>query len=355
MPDHVPIPRSLDELTADWLSGALQTRFPGVRVATCEVKEVIGGSATKVQLSVTYDGDAAGQLPSRFYAKTALEEHAMPIVPGNAQEIRFYSEVAPEVPVRVPTFYYGAVADDLSQSILLLEDLTLADATFCRATEAMSTDQAATVVEQLAALHALWWENAEKLPAARFTDAHVAADALAQTLLSPAHWERSLASEQCRSVPPALRDRDLIVDLVHKVWQLDAGLPQCLTHGDPHLGNLYLSKSGEPGFLDWQTLRRGPWQQDYTYFLVGALEPADRRVAERDLLRTYLDALAANGAPAPMFDDAWLDYRRHLIHGFLWVVCPVEMQPVDIITANVERFAAAIDDLDAAGALASLG
>lgn len=354
MTDAIPVPRSLDEVTADWLSAALGTRFPGVRVASCDVSAVIGGSATKLQLSVTYDQQPAEPLPPSFYAKTALEEHGMAIVPGNAQEIRFYDAVAPEVPVQVPRFYYGAVADDMSQSILLLEDLTLADVTFCRATSALSVDQAAAVVEQLAALHALWWENDDKLPAAQFTDAHVAADGLAQTLLSPAHWERSLAGEQGRHVPAALHDRQVVVDMVYKLWHLDAELPQCLNHGDSHLGNLYVTADGRPGFLDWQTLRRGPWQQDYTYFLVGALDPEDRRASERELLRTYLAALAAAGAPAPSFDDAWLDYRRHLVHGFLWVVCPVEMQPIDVISANVERFATAVFDLDTVGALAAL-
>ena len=349
----VAVPRSVDDLTAEWLTAALGTRFPGVRVAGCDVSSVVGGSATKIRLAVTYDAQPAEPLPPRFLAKTALEGHGMSIVPGNAQEIHFYADVAPAVPVRTPRFYYGAVADDLSQSILLLEDLTLAGATFCRATEPLSVDQAAAVVEQLAALHALWWADDERLPAAQFTDAHLAADALAQTLLSPEHWERSLAGEQCRSVPTGLRDRRRVVDMVETLWRLDGVLPQCLNHGDAHLGNLYLTHDGHPGFVDWQTLRRGPWQQDYTYFLVGALDPDDRRAAEADLLRTYLTALGAGGAPAPSFDDAWLDYRRHVVHGCLWAVCPVEMQPVDVIGANVERFAAAFDDLDTASALAS--
>jgi hypothetical protein len=36
----------------------------------------------------------------------------------------------------------------------------------------------------------------------------------------------------------------------------------------------------------------------------------------------------------------------------LWVVCLLEMQPVDIIEANVTRFSAAMTDLDAVAALA---
>ena len=68
MTDAVPVPRSVDDLTAAWLTAALDTRYPGVRVASCEVSAVVGGSATKLQLSVTYERQPATPLPPRLYA-----------------------------------------------------------------------------------------------------------------------------------------------------------------------------------------------------------------------------------------------------------------------------------------------
>jgi hypothetical protein len=79
--------------------------------------------------------------------------------------------------------------------------------------------------------------------------------------------------------------------------------------------------------------------------VAGALSIEDRRTHEESLLRGYLAALAAGGAdPVPGWDEAWLSYRRHMLHGLLWFLCPTQMQPLEIINANVERFGAAASD-----------
>jgi hypothetical protein len=66
---------------------------------------------------------------------------------------------------------------------------------------------------------------------------------------------------------------------------------------------------------------------------------------EEELLRGYLLGLAERGAdPAPNWDDAWTSYRRHAVHGLLWFLCPTQMQPLEVITASVGRFATAATD-----------
>jgi aminoglycoside phosphotransferase (APT) family kinase protein len=92
-----------------------------------------------------------------------------------------------------------------------------------------------------------------------------------------------------------------IEDLVEGVWKpfirsLTApDASQTLLHGDPHIGNTYLLADGDLGFLDWQVARRGNFSLDLGYFLQGALTTDDRRIAERQLLQEYRDAL---GLPA---------------------------------------------------------
>lgn len=84
----------------------------------------------------------------------------------------------------------------------------------------------------------------------------------------------------------------------------------------------------------------------------GGLTVADRRSNERDLLKHYLDALQRLGVEsAPMFDEAWLAYRQQVMHGYMWVATPPSMQPDDIVGANVERFSAALEDLETLSAL----
>src|SRR5690606_648348 len=91
---------------------------------------------------------------------------------------------------------------------------------------------------------------------------------------------------------------------------------------------------------------------DMTYSIIGNLTIADRRASERDLIRHYLEMLKKYGVgEPPSFDQAWQAYRSHVTHGFMWVACPVEMQPEDISTANSLRFGAAKADPDSYGAL----
>ena len=118
----------------------------------------------------------------------------------------------------------------------------------------------------------------------------------------------------------------------------------CLCHGDTHLGNLYEEPDGTPGFFDAQ-VARGPWQLEVTYHLVGALEVADRRVQERDLLRHYLDQLAAHGVTPPRFDDAWDAHRREVVYGlFIFLINETRFQTEAVNTAYTARFGTAALD-----------
>jgi aminoglycoside phosphotransferase (APT) family kinase protein len=112
------------------------------------------------------------------------------------------------------------------------------------------------------------------------------------------------------------------------------------------LGNTYITADGQPTFFDWQAVCLGPPLDDVAYFLTGALETADRRACERDLLRHYLRALTAHGAAAPSHDEAWNSYRCYSVHGILWAVTPPMMQTRINVRAMAERHAAAIIDLD---------
>jgi aminoglycoside phosphotransferase (APT) family kinase protein len=106
------------------------------------------------------------------------------------------------------------------------------------------------------------------------------------------------------------------------LFRLQASSVHALSHGDAHIGNTYLDADRQPGFYDWQTFCLAPPLDDVSYFIAGAMTVADRRTHEQDLLRHYLSALAALGAPTPSWDEAWLTYRTYQAHGFFWAVLP---------------------------------
>ncbi|HMC71457.1 MAG TPA: hypothetical protein VKJ07_20030, partial [Mycobacteriales bacterium] len=63
------------------------------------------------------------------------------------------------------------------------------------------------------------------------------------------------------------------------------------------------------GFLDWGLSRVSTHLRDVSYFLTMTVDPEERRRAEADLLRNYLDAVRAAGGSDISFDDAWSAHR----------------------------------------------
>jgi aminoglycoside/choline kinase family phosphotransferase len=340
-----PLPLTLEEVTADWLTSALSSRHPGVEVTSVEVGDVIWGTATKVRLHLDYNdaGRDAG-LPPTLILKAGLDEGMRALAgPGYANEVRFYNELALELEVNRPACHYAANDRSTGQGVLLLEDLDARNATYGNATKPISVDTAAATLDMQARYHAQWWGDS-RLDSLGPGAASAETSGLVQHLFTEEHWARSMSLPRAEPVPEALRDRDRVLGAVISLWTADAKGPHCFAHGDSHLGNMFFEADGRPGYLDWQGITKGHWAQDVVYFLVGAIDVEDRRAHDRDLIAGYVDRLGARGAPAPSFDDAWDVYRRHLVHGFLWVLCPPEMQPEEICAANTLRFTTAVLD-----------
>ena len=70
---------------------------------------------------------------------------------------------------------------------------------------------------------------------------------------------------------------------------------------------------------------------------------------ERDLLRYYLDQLAANGVRnAPSFDASWAEYSRSMIWNVYvgWLTTPVVNYGWEINVMNHLRLVTAFEDLE---------
>ncbi|NUU25828.1 MAG: phosphotransferase [Streptomycetaceae bacterium] len=351
-------PDSLDDVTPAWLSRVLSARGPQVAVTDGRTDRLIDGTAAKARLVLTYrdpDAAAAAGLPTRMWIKGGYGHESTKILPTGAYavEARFYRDIAHRLTVTVPACYFAACDEETMQGAVLIEDLDLRGVTFCHAPRPLRVDQAAEVLDLLASLHAFWWESPEldKVPWLRApVEPGGSADAYIGRF-SAADLDRYLALPRAQAAPAGVTG-DRVLTALRALQQRVTAPPRCLLHGDTHLGNLYLGADGRPGLLDWQTVWRGNWAHDVTYFLVSALDVADRRAAERDLLRHYLDRLAAHGVAAPRFADAWDDYRRYVAYGlFIWVINPVEAQPEEVNIPNITRFTTAADDLETFAAL----
>ena len=308
---------------------------------------MIWGTATKVRVRASYSGlgvDGSAP-PNALCIKGGFDASTRDLGTARAYRIEagFYDELAPALELRVPRCWFAAADPDRGQGVLVLDDLAGAGATFGQPTEPWSVDRVAAALEVLAALHAGTRGTAAEPPA--WLPPHSIIRDVTPLLLSAERWEAHFADPQAPVVEGQLADRERVLDALRRMWELHEEQSSCITHGDAHLGNTYVDPDDRPAFLDWQAVCRGPGVDDVAYFVTGALLPENRRASERELLDHYLAALASHGGVTPDRDQAWRDYRRYALHGFLWAVTPAVMQPPESVRAMAERHLVAIEEL----------
>jgi hypothetical protein len=344
----VPVPRSWAELTPDWLTSALALRYPGVEVGTVEVTGVQRGTNDRATLRVTY---RTGAGPERLFVKregSVLNRLALLALGAWDAEARLAAAGTP-LPLEHPALLAAGVDRRRLATVVLMDDVTVGGGRPRDARLAVPVEQVRHGLLGLARLHASYWQR--PLPAALgfvrpwrlgATWAPVSWSSLAaalRLLRRAGHADLVPAGSDARSLERGFR-----------AWAHAAARgPQTLLHGDPHPGNTYELPGDGTGFYDWQLVRSGSWVHDVGYFLTTSLAVRDRRACERELLGDYLDALAASGAPAPRFGDAWALYRRTPTYGlpaWLHTLTGGTFQPREVCLAVIERLAAAYVDLD---------
>ena len=89
----------------------------------------------------------------------------------------------------------------------------------------------------------------------------------------------------------------------------DSG-PGTLIHKDVQADNIFFADAdGEVILIDWQMATVGRCVIDAASWIRGQLEPEVRRTVESQLLRSYHDALVANGVQDYTFEECKSDYR----------------------------------------------
>lgn len=330
------IPRTHEELLDPaWLHAALDIGTGETIVAV----ETTGTSRTrleKLRFALTLDGPG-GRRVGHYCAKASLDGTGA----GSTDEAMFYLDVAPRLDIRRPRVHFAAV--DGTASIIVMDDIVALGGHFMNPHFPFTQEIVTDTLSQLARLHAATW-GLGAVSDIRWLDHGLArfagmqdADAL-QKLLDDGR-AAGLDPEICsgKNLVAALRA------------QRDLGVTSLL-HGDTHTGNVYLDAEGRGCFFDWEVVQTGHWAQDVAYHLGTALTTEDRRAHEEDLIRLYLTELAANGAPAPSFDEGWDLYRRSFAYGYLlWVITMIRGR--DEVLQHMPRLGAALTDHQTYGLL----
>lgn len=320
-------PAPLDErtvLSPVWLSSVLQVRDPAVSVSGTTVTERLQTVATKIRFRLQGVDDHA-EVPGALCAKGYFDPAMHRRLAGGQTETIFYRDLAASLQVRTPPCVYAAIDEATGHGLILMDDLVEAGATFLDPLVTYGPDQVAATLDQLAALHAAFWErgDAESLSAFPPRLESLAGVLDAETLQS------QLDDGRGADLPDDVRRADRLRNAMLALSKLGHDVPRCLVHGDVHTGNVYELADGSPGIIDWQVAQRGVWALDVAYHVAAVLDPDERARSERQLLDHHLDRLAAHGAEPPDLDEAWRLYRAHLAYGFyMWSITRLVDRPI---------------------------
>lgn len=346
-------------LTPGWLTEAL--RAWGSLDATTSVAQVeatrvgTGQMCDSLRLRLAYEGAPPG--PDSIVAKlpaTDPTSRATAKSLGSYElEVRFYQELAGDLPIRTPRCLYADIDVEAADFVLLLEDMAPAHQGDQLA--GCTPDEAAVAVAELSKLHAPRWGD-PTLASIRWLHRDPAArQAFMAELLPMLHtgfrerYEAALDDEVEQACDA------LFSHLAAHLGGREG--PVTIVHGDYRLDNLLFGGLGggvPVAVVDWQTVGTGSGADDVAYFLGGGLLPEDRRASEHEIVRDYLDRLRAAGVEGYSWDDCWRDYRRGTWSGLLMAVAASMLverteRGDEMFLTMARRAARHALDLDAAG------
>lgn len=299
-------PAHPDEITADWWKQVLG------RVPDAWQWEPIGTGQVgdSVRFHLEFESGLE-TLAGKFAAADPTSRGTAAMLGLYTKEVRFYRDIAPQLPVRTPRTLAAEVADDGASFVLLFEDL--GPARGGNQLAGCSLADAQEGVRQAAALHAPSWHN----PAMLDLDWLQPSEAAAVQVKALYPQAQAVFRERYADVlEPGFMA--LCEELAEVTASRDRPLEKVsLVHGDFRLDNMLFDVKGgaEPiAVLDWQTLTIGNGLTDIGYFLGCGIGDTLRRAHERELLELYCAEMQTRGVPLTV-EDIWRDYVIGALHG----------------------------------------
>jgi aminoglycoside/choline kinase family phosphotransferase len=320
----VPIADAPELLTPEWLTDALAAAgvLDGARVTALEQRPLgTGQMCDSLRLALTYD--RATTAPTTMVAKLpAADEtsrNTAKALRSYENEVRFYQQLAPGLPVRTPAVYHADIDVETASFVLLLEDLAPGEVGDQLA--GCSPEVAAIAVDELVRLHAPRWDD-PALDELEWLHRDPVAGEMFLLGLLPTLWT-GFRERYADSLGPDVHEAGAALFARLEAYVRADSRPWTIVHGDYRLDNLLFDPTpgGVPvAVVDWQTCTHGPALNDVAYFIGAGLLADDRRAHEEALVRAYHDGLVAAGVTGYDRDRCWADYRRGSWSGLIMAV-----------------------------------
>lgn len=340
------IPALPGELSPQWLTDQLHRHadLPAASfVSGFELAPVGGGqglSGELIRVLLRYEGEPGGA-PTSVIAKfpTTNSQNRGLIENLNLyeREIRFYRDMAAELPIRVPR-HFGSAFDpdpvpdavkarstrvidrlpakahavltrDVSKFLrptsrryaLLIEDLGAGEVHDMVSPPPI--DRMMLILDHLATVHAHYWGDAslaDRVDSGRVVSqmpmlqGNVCADRAIAAAVE--RWPELLGPEETAMIHAA---SESFADDVARLNR-----PMTLIHGDPRSDNMLFLDGDELVVLDWALPALGDPGHDLGYLLSSSVVPEDGRPMARKLTEHYHAALRTEGVEYPL-DELW--------------------------------------------------
>lgn len=307
------LPKKIEDIDGAWLGAALHEAGrigdPNGVVIT-GVRPVGGGTAWSTTMSIL-DLEGPEGTPASAVVKLPITGELRQLLDGigaYTRELTFYRDLAQDVPVRVPEPYVAMMADDSTDFVLIMEDLshvkTPDQLVGLTITE---TEQA---IDALADFHAWYWEH-ERLQ--ELENQFPPLDS-PQAIAINENFMKYFAQvwQSVRQLPVVSDEVKLFGDRLPEllpffVERLSA--PRTLSHGELRADNFFLLPDGGILLVDFQSLAQQAGMIDVAYLVSQSMDEVVRQGQDEALVLRYQQRLAASGVADYSFEQAWEQYR----------------------------------------------
>ncbi|MGE2718731.1 phosphotransferase family protein [Mycolicibacterium celeriflavum] len=343
------IPGSVEELTAGWFSAVCDAPIRAV-----EVLDAHSGTTGRARVALSSTADVPATVFVKLQPFAPEQREFLKQIGLGVAEARLYAHAGADLPVRAPHVWHADYDEADGSFIMVLEDLQVSGCRFPTPSDDDIVDVAASLVDELAALHAcfrsrdLGWLRTPTGMQNKPQNAEIAA--------KRARFIVSALDQFADEMPPAFgRIGELYAARSLDIVALFNEGDRTLIHGDTHSGNLFVDGT-RTGFFDWAVAGRAPGVRDVAYFMCNSLPVEARRAEERRLLDRYRAGLARHGV-ALEESVAHEQYRLFSVYSWIAAASTAAMgsqwQPIEVSRAAMVSTTQAIEDLDVVGLLES--
>jgi len=323
--EPVTIPKRTKRITSEWLN---HTLHDSGYLKDSNIESISrepwgkgeGFMSDMARLTITYDKESPNlpktmiiKMPTTF--RTALDIGLQYNV--YEKEIRFYNEIAPKSPIRVPGLIYSDYDLEAKKYILILEDCSCYK--MIDQITGLNYEQTKQALTSIADFHARWWDAPDLFSFDWITKPRdpIMVKAFTETFRNS--WDLAVKSEEFLKFLPegGRKAGDMIYK--HFPWLME-DIPDenmTLTHFDYRSDNLFFDTENSENpviILDWANIVITGGVLDVGYLLGASIGVDLRRQIEKEMIKVYLKRLEENGITLDMdFDEIWRNYLKALV------------------------------------------